>query len=233
MQMDQPTNSHPPIQIGLVEDQLLFREGIKAILSAWPSISVVFESSTGYSVIDSLLKMEKIPDVMLVDLSLPPDGQREYSGLRLTEALRATFPHVRILILSVYEDKHFISKLIRAGANGYLVKDSSPTEVAEAIWTVFEKGAYINGQTLSALQQENETRPQIRPTDKTIFEPVALTRREEEVLELICQQKTSDEIAGQLFISTKTVNGHRNNLLQKTNSRNVAGLVTFALGRKK
>lgn len=225
-------NAQEIITIGLVEDQFLFREGIKAILSAWPAIKVIFESPDGFSVMQKLRDAERLPDVMLVDLSLPPDGQKEFNGLDLTAALKLEFPEIRVLILSVYEDNHFISQLLKKGAHGYLVKDSSPQEVINAITEISTKGLYINDKTLQAIRQDLHATPQIKRVDKTTFSPVVLTRREEEILELICQQKTTDEIAGQLFISPKTVNGHRNNLLQKTSSRNVAGLVTFALSRK-
>lgn len=218
------------IRVGLVEDQILFRKGIKAILSAWKDIEVIFESSDGYSVIQKLNESEQVPDVMLVDISLPPDGPREYSGVDLTTALRATFPKIKILILSVHEEAHFIARLIKSGAHGYLVKDSNPQEVYNAITDVYQKGAHINEKTLEALQDEAAMKAASK--NANMINGVQLTRREEEILKLICMQKTTDEIAEELFISPRTVNGHRNNLLQKTNSRNVAGLVAFALSGK-
>lgn len=215
------------IRIGLIEDQLLFRKGMKAILSTWPEIDVVFESEEGYSVLEKLSTAEVIPDVMLVDLSLPPDGNREFSGVDVTDTLRAHFPEMRIVILSIHEDENFISQLIQHGAHGYLVKDSDPQEVYDAIRSVYHKGSYINQRTLQALQNSylNTHKNRIPSTDNLI----RFTRREEEVLELICRQMTSEEIGEKLFISVKTVNGHRNNLLQKTGSRNTAGLVIYAI----
>lgn len=211
------------IQIGLVEDQFLFREGMKAILSTWPDIEVVFESADGYSVMEKLRQGITIPQVMLVDLSLPPQGQKEFSGLQVTLALMEAFPDMKILILSVHEDENFINQLIESGAHGYLVKDSNPQEVYEAIIAVHNKGSYINERTLKAIQHNMGRRTRPRRID------IAITRREEEILQLVCQQFTAEEIAEQLFISVKTVNGHRNNLLQKTGSRNVTGLVLYAI----
>lgn len=214
------------ILIGLVEDQFLFREGMKAILASWPEIEVVFEASEGYTVIDKLKNSNTLPNVMLVDLSLPPNGQKEFSGVDVTDALSEAFPEIKILILSVHADENFIVQLIEHGAHGYLVKDSDPQEVHDAIASVHYKGSYINERTLKAIQNNLGKKGKPKPIGTT---NIQLTKREEEILRLICQQQITEEIAEKLFISTKTVNGHRNNLLQKTGSRNVAGLVVFAL----
>lgn len=213
------------IYIGLVEDQSLFREGMKAILSYWKNIEVIFESENGYSVVQKLSTAQPVPDVLLVDLSLPPDGDKTFSGMDVTDAVRQAFPEMKILILSVHQDENFIAQLIEHGAHGYLVKDCDPQELHEAILSVHTKGSYINERTLKAIQ--NNMGRKNKP--KTFAQSsIQLTKREEEILGLICCQHTSEEIAEKLFISVKTVNGHRNNLLEKTNSRNVAGLVIFA-----
>lgn len=211
------------IRIGLVEDQFLFREGIKAILCTWPDITVVFESGDGYSVSDKLKNSETQPDVMLVDLSLPPDGQKEFSGLELTIALRQEYPDMKIVILSVHNEEHFIARLITNGAHGYLAKDSDPGEVYQAIKSVYSTGFYMNARTLKAIQQSVTQKVKPKQPD------LQITKREQEILQLVCHQHTTEEIAEKLFISVKTVNGHRNNLLQKTGSRNSAGLVMYAI----
>lgn len=215
------------IRIGLIEDQLLFRKGMKAILSAWPEIDVVFESEDGFSVAEKLQNATVLPDVLLVDLSLPPDGHKEFSGIQVTDAVRELFPEIKIVILSVHNDETFIAELIHHGAHGYLVKDCDPQEVYDAILGVHTKGSYINERTLKALQNSYHSSHKTKvPNNQST---VRFTRREEEVLELICKQFTSEEIGEKLFISVKTVNGHRNNLLQKTGSRNTAGLVIYAV----
>lgn len=211
------------IHVGIIEDQLLFREGMKAILRNWPEFELVFECADGYSVIDKLRNCAILPDVMLVDLSLPPKGQKEFGGLHVTLTLAEAYPDIKILILSVHEDENFITQLINHGAHGYLVKDIDPGEVQEAIIAVHKKGAYINERTLRALQRN--TGKKLKPV-KLLTQ---ITKREEEILQLICRQYTAEEIADKLFISVKTVNGHRTNLLQKTGSRNVTGLVMYAL----
>lgn len=214
------------INIGLVEDHFLFRQGMNAILSAWPELEVVFESSEGYNVIEKMKLSAVLPHVMLVDLSLPPQGQKEFGGKEVTDALRENFPDIKIIILSGQEDENFIAQLIEHGAHGYLVKDSNPSEVREAIASVYSKGSYINARTLKAIQNNIGRKPKARSTTSG-NEP--LTKREEEILQLVCQQLTTEQIAEQLFISPKTVNGHRNSLLEKTGSHNVAGLVIYAI----
>lgn len=215
------------IRIGLVEDHFLFRQGMMAILSAWPEMEVVFESAEGYSVISKLQSSEKIPHVMLLDLSLPPDGKKEFGGKEVTVALREHFPDIKIIILSGHEDENFIAQLIEHGAHGYLVKDSNPGEVREAITTVYNIGSYINTRTLKAIQNNIGRRTKARVITNSPYE--AITKREEEILQLVCQQFTTDQIAEKLSISPKTVNGHRNSLLEKTGSHNVAGLVIYAI----
>ena len=214
-------NQTTTIKVGLVEDQFLFREGLISILSNWSDIDIVFESPDGYSVLERLEKNDSIPDVMLLDLTLPKKGKEEYNGWKVLDDIKKEYPKIKVLILSVHDDDYLISKLIEEGAHGYLTKDSDPQEVYNAILSLYKNGSYINAQTLEAIQKKLNGK-----VKKTHEE---LTTREIEVLELVCQQMTTDEIAEKLFISTKTVNGHRNNLLQKTGSRNVTGLVMYAV----
>lgn len=217
------------INVGLVEDQFLFREGMKAILAAWKNIEVIFESPEGYTVINKLKGSDTLPDVMLVDLSLPPHENREYSGREVIVALQQHFPSIKTIILSGYDDENFIAQMIEHGANGYLIKDCNPEEVYEAICSVYSRGSYINERALKAIQKNLGKKEKIRPSQQGAAH---LTKREEEVLQLVCQQLTAEEIAEKLFISVKTVNGHRTNLLEKTGASNVAGLVIYAIKNK-
>jgi two-component system response regulator NreC len=212
------------INIGIVEDNFLFREGLKAIINNWPKVNVMFEASEGYSVIDGLANRTSIPDVMIVDLSLPANNGKEYSGLHLTKDLLQQYPDIKIIILSVHMDENFIVELIENGAHSFLVKDCNPDELYNAIVGVYSYGSYINDRALKALQQNLN-----RKKRTSVQVNLEITKREIEILQLVCEQLTAEEIADKLFISVKTVNGHRNNLLQKTGSRNVTGLVIYAI----
>ena len=210
------------IKVGLVEDQLLFRQGIKAIIGQWENCEVTFESPDGHSVIERLERAEELPNVMLVDFNLPKNGQKEFSGLDVLMELSAEYSDIKVIILSVIDDSYIIAQCIEMGASGYLLKDSDPEEVHEAIEAVYIRGSYINAEALKAIQGKMAGKVK-KPTNEE------LSSREIEVLELVCQQMTADQIGDKLYISPKTVNGHKNNLLQKTGSKNMAGLVMYAV----
>jgi DNA-binding NarL/FixJ family response regulator len=212
------------INIGIVEDQILFREGIKSILNSWSNFEVMFESSDGFSVVGKLETASNLPNVLLVDLSLPPLGKKEYSGLHLTKDLAEKFPTIKVLVLSVHNDEPYMAELIKNGAHGYLSKDCDPQELYRAVVNIHETGSYINSTVLKAIHDSMGKKAKFSKSLVTFISP-----REEEVLKLTCQQYTAEEIAEKLFISVKTVNGHRNSLLVKTGSRNVTGLVLFAI----
>lgn len=217
-------NTDKGISIGLVDDQELVRSGFKTIINNWENMQVTFESKEGYSVIKRFAKMENLPDILLVDLQLPNYGDLIYSGAHLTRDLREEYPEIKILILSVQDDPVTIADLIERGAHGFLSKSCAPDELHNAIESIHIQGSYINGKTLEALQRRlngGQGSKQVNSDE--------LTSREMEVLGLICQQLTAEEIGERLFISAKTVNGHRNNLLQKTGSRNITGLVMYAV----
>lgn len=214
---------HESIRVGIVDDQQLILTGLTAILNNWENFEVVFESENGYSVVERLTSTEHPPQVMLVDLSLPPNGQEEYSGIQLTLDLRKHFPDLKILILTVQDDPITTADLIEKGAHGFLSKNCSPDELRMAIVAVCNQGSYFNERTLDAIQKRLNNQLKVPKNDN------ALTNREVEILQLICQQFTAEEIGNRLFISPKTVNGHRNNLLQKTGSRNINGLVMYAI----
>ncbi|WP_316839807.1 response regulator transcription factor [Pedobacter gandavensis] len=214
------------IHIGLIEDQHIFREGIKALVAGWPQIEVTFETAEGYTIVEKLKSSSPLPDVLLVDYSLPPQGDIEFNGVHVIQAVSTHFPDIKIIVLSMHEDEHFIARMIENGARGHLVKDSDPDEVRLAILSVHEKGSYINERTLRAIQNNMGKKPKVSRDGNGLIQ---ISKREKEVLDLICRQYKTEEIAEKLFISSKTVDGHRNNLLQKTDSRNTAGLVVYAL----
>lgn len=218
------------IKIGLIEDQFLFRKGMRAILESTENLSVIFETGVGYDIISRLQELPELPDVLLVDVCLPPDtNQLSFGGLEVTRVVREQFKNIKVIILSVHHEPDFVSDHIHNGAHAYLIKDSDPQEVIEAIVAVHTRGAFINQHALNALQRTKLTPEKVKPLTALPDHDPVLSRREIEVLQLVCQQLKTEEIAEKLFISTKTVNGHRNNLLQKTGARNAAGLVTYAV----
>jgi DNA-binding NarL/FixJ family response regulator len=151
----------------------------------------------------------------------------ELNGVETTKLIHKSYPSLKVIILSVYSEDRFVTHLMDLGVNAYLFKNVEPREVERAIRTVFETDFYFNEAFLSALKNRMLIKkPRRLLTDNL---PATLTHREIEVLTLICKQLTAPEIAERLSVSIRTIDGHRANLLEKTQSRNTAGLVLFAI----
>jgi DNA-binding NarL/FixJ family response regulator len=208
------------IHVAIAEDQLLFRSGIVQIINNFKDVRVVIESQNGQELLQSLKATTEKIHVAMIDMNMP-----EMNGLECLVQLKEQYPEIRVIFLTVFEDERLIAKFIEAGANAYLGKNSETSEVEKTIRKVVENDYYFSETTIKAMHSK------VRNKQKTVSNPAlsALTKREREVLELICREHTSDEIAKKLFISESTVNGHRNNLLLKLSCRNTAGLVLFAV----
>jgi DNA-binding NarL/FixJ family response regulator len=210
------------IQIALVDDQLLFRQAMAMLIESEPGLSLMMQADNGIDCLRQLNLLDDPPDLALVDMEMPGmDGQQ------LTEELQKKFPSIKVVILSVHSKERLIARMIQAGASGYLFKNCDKQELLLAIRTVYTSGFYINPVVLKAIQSVST--PGQDPVKKETAIPVDLSKREREILELICREQSNTEIAEQLFLSVRTVEGHRNNLLQKTGCRNTAGLVLFAV----
>ena len=210
------------IKIGLIDDQLLFRQAMAALIQNEPGLSLVLQAENGIDCLQQLQIMQIMPDIILADMEMPG-----MDGMELNEQLHKKYPSVKLIVLSVHAGERLIARMIEAGASGYLVKNCDKTELITAIKTVSSAGFYINNNVLKAIKNVSNTRHQ--PPKNLIGVPVHLTDREKEILLLICKEYSTPEIAAKLFLSTRTVEGHRNNLLMKTGCRNTAGLVLFAL----
>lgn len=207
------------IKIAIAEDQRLFRACLIPILNDFEHLRVILEASNGRELLQKMETTTEAPDVIIMDLSMP-----EMDGLETTQQVKARFPNAKIIILSVHSEERHIVKMVGMGINGYLVKNSELEEVRLAIESVHNKGFYFNDAILKAIQTGMR-----RQKQKNFVIETSLTGREKEILQLICQELTTQEIAERLFISVRTVDGHRNNLLEKTGSRNTAGLVLYAI----
>lgn len=207
------------IKVAIAEDQKLFRACLVPILNGYDHIEVVSEVSNGAELLAHFKQSGEVPDVVILDLTMP-----EMNGLETTEVLKREYPDVKIIILTVHNEERHIVKMVGMGVNGYLVKNAEIEEVIKAIESVIYKGFYFNETTLQAIQSGMSQRR------SKAFDPMSpLTQREKEVLELICKEFTTPEIADKLYLSVRTVDGHRNHLLEKTGARNTAGLVLYAM----
>jgi len=211
------------INIAIADDQKLFRKGMLALISSFELMQMVFEAENGKELLELYKNAEVKPDIILLDLSMP-----EMNGLDALKILKEEHPAVKVIVLTSHEAESFILATIQAGANGYLAKNAEPEEVELAIREVFKNDFYF---TIPMLQVMRKGLVKKHNTIN-LEEEDNLTPREKEVLQLICKQLNSNEIAEKLFLSARTVEGHRNNLLLKTGSRNTAGLVLYALKHK-
>jgi DNA-binding NarL/FixJ family response regulator len=210
------------INIAIADDQLLFRKGMISLLKTFEDIDVVMEADNGKELLMGIKTITNKPHVVLLDLSMP-----ELNGIETAKILHNEYPDMKVLILSVHNEERFITHLLELGANGYLFKNADPEEVLKAIHLVIDVGFYFNEVTIEAMKKRMaKKRSKLMMLDDV---SLTLTQREIEVLNLICKQCTAQEIADKLCISARTVDGHRNNLLEKTGARNTAGLVIFAI----
>jgi DNA-binding NarL/FixJ family response regulator len=207
------------IKILLADDELLFRKGIMFLLEREKNFEIIFEASNGQDIILYLKEHKNHPDIILMDLNMPL-----LNGVEATKSIRKEFPDIKIIALTSYNTKSFIANMIQVGAVSYLVKNASPKEVVETLNEVYEKGFFYNENVLQVVHEgllDSKTKSNL---DKDF-----LTSREKEIIRLISRQYSTNQIAEKLFISQRTVEGHRNNLLLKTESKNVAGLLVYAL----
>jgi DNA-binding NarL/FixJ family response regulator len=210
------------ILISLADDQQLFRGGLASLIRSVPGFTLLNEAENGKVFLEQLQAGDALPDVALIDMHMP-----EMNGVELNDILQKQYPGIKVLILSVYDQERFIAKMIEAGACGYLSKNCEIEELVTAINTTYKSGFYFNQTTLLAMRKASQYKAgEIKNLNNIAIE---LTGREKEIIVLLCKEFTNAEIGDQLFISPRTVEGHRNNLLTKTGCRNTAGLVIFAI----
>lgn len=201
-------------RIALVDDHTLFRSGLRGLLENMLGCQVVAEASSGEEFLAMLNGLEV--DVVFMDFSM---GGMD--GAQTTEEALARRPELRIITLSMFGEESYYSRMVKAGAKGFLLKDSAIDEVAEALQSVMGGGSYFSAQLLQSIRR-NLHSPMQEQEDP-------ISDREKEILVAICQGLSNQEIADQLFISKRTVDKHRANILEKTGCKNTAALVVYAL----
>jgi len=210
-------SSAASIKILIVDDHQVLADGIRALLEGVDNVQVVQHCSDGKGTMHYLKEAADI-DLILLDINLP-----DISGITLCQQIKKGYPTINILALSMHQEPGFISRMIRAGANGYLLKNTGRGELLEAIYTV-QRGEEYFGKEITDLILAG-----LKPQRMGALEgKPRITRREKEILQLILDEYTTDEIAEKLFISSSTVISHRKSLLRKLNAKNTAGLVKAA-----
>ncbi|MBN1116589.1 MAG: response regulator transcription factor [Bacteroidales bacterium] len=206
------------VTIGIVDDHAIFRDGLKSVLSQISEFRVIYEAETGKEFLNLLNDI--VPDIVLMDISMP-----EMDGITATEKALKKYPMLKIITLSSYSDHVYYYKMIKAGSQGFVQKKSGKEELEKAIKEVYEGKNYFPQELLRNLIFKISH----DGTNNINQGKILLSKRESEVLELICTGNTNSEIADKLCISPKTVDNHRTSLLQKTETKNAAHLVMFAI----
>lgn len=209
------------IQIAIVDDHQIVRDGIKILLEDEPGMDVVCEAKNGKEAVEYCSTQADDVDIMIMDINMP-----EMDGIKATKIIKDNHPNIKILALTMLSEDQHIRKMIKAGASGYILKSSGKQELIKAISTIIDGKHYFSNDATQAILEELVS-PEVSDTKED--QDVHITDREMEVLKLILNEFTNQEIADKLFVSVRTVDAHRRNLLQKTGAKNTAGLVKFAL----
>lgn len=200
----------------IVDDHQMFIDGIKSILRKQNEFQVVAEALDGYAAMDILNK--QVIDIVISDISMPG-----MSGIELTKKVKELYPNIKIIIVSMHNDKSIVSEIIMAEAEGYILKNTGKQELLEALNKVANHGTYFSNEILTIMMQS------VIPEKKIAEEIRQLSEREIEILKLIAEEYSSEQIAEKLFISKRTVDTHRINILTKTNSKTLVGLIKYAV----
>ncbi|OMP79421.1 MULTISPECIES: response regulator transcription factor [unclassified Chitinophaga] len=207
------------IRLVIADDHEIFRDGLALMLSRQPNINLVGQAGDGRELLE-LLETTAV-DVVMTDLKMPL-----MDGITATRTLLQRFPHIRIIALSMFDEEELIVEMLEAGAKGYLLKNADKQEIVEAITSVFDDKIFYCRQTSSKLASMI-VRSRFNPYRDA--HPIIFTDREKEIIRLICLQYTAQQIGEKIFLSKRTVEGHRTRILEKMNVKNTAGVVVFAL----
>lgn len=208
------------IRVLIVDDHQLMIEGLKVLLEDEESISKVYGANSSDMAFELLEKYEI--DVVLMDVNMP-----KVTGVEVTELIKEKFPNIKVVALTMHDDISIITKMIKAGASGYLLKRTQMNEVLEAIKTVYHNKKYLSNNTQKIIMDNLMSADDLLKDEKD--EKPILSARELEVLKLIAQEYTNEEIGEKLFISERTVEAHRRNIFIKTKTKSIVGLMKYAI----
>lgn len=206
------------IRVLLAEDHTIVRQGLVALLRSEPDIEVAGEASDGLLAIELAKKL--IPDVVLMDIAM-----KHLNGIEATRQIKKLFPHMKVLVLTMYDNEEWIFQIFKAGASGYLIKDSAMTDLISAIRAIYQGDSFLSPSISKKVIEEYIRKAEMG--EKTGAD--ILTDREREILQLIAEGHSIPQIASLLCISKKTVEAHKTHIMEKLNIHDKVGLVKYAI----
>jgi DNA-binding NarL/FixJ family response regulator len=215
------------IKIFLVDDHQIVRDGIKSLLQNAPEITISGEASSGKELLSRIASSDT--EIILMDISIP-----DISGIELTKQIHKNFPEIKVLILSMYTQEDFIVNAIAAGAKGYLPKNTTRPELLKAITEIYEGNEYYS-DAISKIILENyisNVRKTKEPEPEKDKEEDVLSSREKQILQMVVEGHSNQEIADKLFISIRTVESHKNHIMQKLGIKSIVELIKYAIRNK-
>lgn len=207
------------ISLAIVDDEVLIVSLLSDFFKEQSGIELCFTATSGEECLEAI-ERELIPDILILDLKM-----KGKSGVDILEAIKVSYPSIKTIVMSSHYKKSFTGFMLKTGVSAFIPKGVSPTEFLAIVKEVHEKGFFFEPEQLEVLREQVSS----RVPKPTLSEKNFLSDREIEILKLICNQKTAKEIGDELFITQRTVEGHKNNLFIKTETKNVAGLVIYAI----
>ncbi|MDQ6845159.1 MAG: response regulator transcription factor [Bacteroidota bacterium] len=212
------------ITIAIADDHKIFRDGIKMALSPRHNLKMIWEAEDGK---DLLHRMEiKKPDVLLMDIRMP-----EIDGINAIELLRKKYQELKIIVLTMYDDQQMISKMMEMGANAYLTKTTDPDEIYEAILTCMNEDFYFNQLVNNAVMGKLMQKKNVRQHYGSHI-PITFSEKELKILQLLAEDKTTEDISKIIFLSPRTIETIRQNMKNKVGAKTIGGLITYGLRNK-
>jgi len=208
------------IPLAIADDHTVFRQAIRQAIEQEGTFECVLEAADGKALIEGFRKADTKPSLLLLDLQMP-----ELNGSEALQILLKEYPLLKTVVLSANYEEKFVSQLIKLGAKSFLPKECSMQELLQALQEVSRKGFYYNDFIVQAMAKDMGNQQKI---NSNALDKAALTKREIEILQLVCDGFSSVQIAEKLFLSEKTVNNHRNNIMQKVVAHNVSGMIKYA-----
>lgn len=207
------------IKIAIADDHKIFRDGIRMALKSKDYLKILWEAEDGR---DLMHKMQlKLPDVLLMDIRMP-----ELDGINAIPLLRKEYDQIKIIVLTMYDDQEMISKMMELGANAYLTKTTDPQEIYQAILTCMNEDYYFNEMVNKAVLSKLQTKKNVR---QFYPNPIKFSEKEVRILKLLAQDKTTEEISKEVFLSPRTVETIRQTMKTKVGAKTIAGLIMYGM----